>query len=59
MAPLSTIEVQDLIHKKRVKRMQITRGLSPAELIGRVNARPARAKQVVKEKANQQTQPSA
>lgn len=50
MKQLSTLEVQDLIYKRRVRRMEIRKGRSIREIIGRANSKPPRAPQPMKEK---------
>ena len=41
---ISTIETQDIIYKRRLERMSVTKGLSRGELIDRVNAVPKERK---------------
>jgi hypothetical protein len=49
MRELGTLEVQDRIYKKRIKRYEVTKGLSQGDLIARVNARPPKITKVNQE----------
>lgn len=50
MKEISTKETQDLIHKRRVLRWSVTKGISRGELIDRVNAITIGKDRIPKEK---------
>jgi hypothetical protein len=50
MAQPSTLEVQELIYKRRVRRLEMRKGRNLGDIIGRINARPARTRGLFGEK---------